>query len=151
MTVPRHRVRASIHRVDPINTAIRRSVTVQRRVYHVEGPNSLWHIDGHHKLTKWWFVTHGGIDGFSRTIVYLRCSTNNKAASVLNSFADAVSKYGLPNKIRSDLGGENQRVWEYMIDQHGSENSCSGRFVNSQRTYRKTVARRPEMCGSAVR
>ena len=122
VTVPRHRVRASIHQVDPINRAIRWSVTVRRRVYHVVSPNSLWHIiDGHHQLIKWRFVTHGGIDGFSRTIVYLRCSTNNKAATVFNSFAEAVSKYGLPNKIRSDLGGENVRVWEYMIDQHGSE------------------------------
>ena len=50
--VPRHRTRAAIHRVDPVNTAIRRTVTVRRRVYHVEGPNSLWHIDGHHKLIK---------------------------------------------------------------------------------------------------
>lgn len=121
--VPRHRVRASIHRVDPINTAIRRSVTVRRRVYYVEGPNSLWHIDGHHKLIKWRLVTHGGIDGFSRTIVYLRCSVNNKARTVLSSFSDAVTKYGVPNKVRSDLGGENQQVWEYMIDQHGTESA----------------------------
>ena len=74
--VPRARVRGAIHRVDPINTAIRRSVTIRRRVYHVEGPNSLWHIDGHHKLIRWRSITHGGIDGFSRTIVYLRSSVD---------------------------------------------------------------------------
>ena len=67
--VPRCCVRASIHRVDPVNTAIRRRVTVRRRVYYAEGPNSVWHIDGHHKLIRWRFVTHGGIDGYSRTIV----------------------------------------------------------------------------------
>lgn len=50
IALPRSRIRASIHRVDPINTAIRRSVTIRRRVYCVEGPNSLWHINGHHKL-----------------------------------------------------------------------------------------------------
>ena len=44
--VPRSRLRASIHRVDPENTAARRSVTVRRRAYHAEGPNSVWHIDG---------------------------------------------------------------------------------------------------------
>lgn len=73
--VPQSRIRASIHRVDPVNTAIRRRVTV-RRVYYAEGPNSVWHI-GHHKLIRWHFVTHGGIDGYSRTVVYLRCSGNN--------------------------------------------------------------------------
>ena len=55
--LPRSRVRASIHRVDPINTAIRRSLAIRRRVYYVSGPNSLWHIDGHHKLIKYRFVS----------------------------------------------------------------------------------------------
>ena len=41
--VQRARIRASIHCVDPVNTALRRSITVRRRVYHVEGPNCLWH------------------------------------------------------------------------------------------------------------
>lgn len=121
--VPRSRVRASIHRVDPINTSLRRSVTVRRRVYHADGPNSVWHIDGHHKLIKWRFVTHGGVDGYSRTATFLKCSTNNKAQTMLNAFIDGVLKYGLPNKIRSDLGGENVKVWQYMIEEHNSQNA----------------------------
>ena len=56
--VQRTRLRGSIHRVDPENTAIRRSIAIRRRVYHVDGPNSLWHLDGHHKLIRWKFVTH---------------------------------------------------------------------------------------------
>ena len=51
--VPRTRLRAAIHRVDPDNTALRRSIALRRRVYHVDGPNSLWHLDGHHILIKW--------------------------------------------------------------------------------------------------
>ena len=39
--VPRSRIRASIHRVDPVNTAVRRQVTIRRRVYFAEGPNSI--------------------------------------------------------------------------------------------------------------
>ena len=123
IVLPRARIRASIHRVDPINTAIRRSITIRRRIYCVNGPNSLWHIDGHHKLIRWRFVTHGGIDGFSRTIVYLRCSTNNQAATVMASFADAVAKYGVPEQVRSDRGGENVAVWQYMLEQHHSESA----------------------------
>ena len=49
--------------------------TSRRRVYSVEGPNSLWHIDGNHKLIRWKVVIHGGIDGHSRTIVFLKCAT----------------------------------------------------------------------------
>ena len=32
---------------------------------------------------RWRFVIHGGIDGFSRMIVFLQCSTNNKPVTVL--------------------------------------------------------------------
>ena len=133
--LPRSRIRASIHRVDPINTAIRRSIAIQRRVYCVSGPNSLWHIDGHHKLIKYRFVTHGGIDGFS--IVYLRCSTNNTAPTVLASFADAVSKYGIPNQVRSDQGGENVDVWRYMLEQTNSDSAVVvGASTHNQRIER---------------
>lgn len=50
--VPRAHMRASIHRVDPINTELRRSITV-KRVYYAAGPNAIWHMDEHHKLIKW--------------------------------------------------------------------------------------------------
>ena len=135
--VPRVRIRSSIHRVDPINTAIRRSVTVRRRVYHVEGPNSLWHIDGNHKLIRWRFVIHGGIDGYSRTVVFLRCSTNNEARTVFSPFEKAVQDHGLPNRVRSDLGGENVDVWRYMIEQHSSTSAVvTGSSTHNERIER---------------
>ena len=52
IVVPRARVRGSIHRVDPVSTALRRSIAIRRRTYWVSGPNALWHIDGHHKLIR---------------------------------------------------------------------------------------------------
>ena len=73
--VQRDRVRAAINRVDPENTALRWAVVVTRRVYSVPWPNSSFHIDGHHSLIRWGFVIHGCIDGFSRIISFLRCST----------------------------------------------------------------------------
>ena len=74
-----------------------------------------------HKLIRWRFITHGGIDGFSCTVVYLRCAGNNRANTVLYAFMGAVSCYGIPEKVRSDLGGENIEVWRYMIEQHRSD------------------------------
>ena len=43
-----------------------------RRVYSVPGSNYLWHIDGNHKMICYRLVVHGGIDGFSRLITYLK-------------------------------------------------------------------------------
>lgn len=135
--VPRARLRGAIHRVDPINTALRRSVTIRRRRYVCSGPNAVWHIDGNHKLIKWRFVIHGAIDGYSRTVTYMHCSDNNRALTVLNLFTTATQLYGIPNKIRSDLGGENVEVWRYMIENHSSESAViTGSSTHNERIER---------------
>ena len=89
INVPRARLRASIHQVDHDSAVARRSVTVRRRVYYADGPNAVWHIDGNHKLIRWRMVVHGGVDGYSRSIVYLQCSTNNRTTTVLSAFREA--------------------------------------------------------------
>ena len=88
--VQRYRLRASIHHVDPVNTAARRSLTICRKTYSVAGPNEMWHVDGNHKLIRWRLVIHGAVDGYSRTITFLRCSNNNQASIVLDRFTEAV-------------------------------------------------------------
>ncbi|XDV26349.1 hypothetical protein PO909_030093 [Leuciscus waleckii] len=134
------RVRDSLQRVDPEGTRLRALAnrTLHRRQYSVPAPNCMWHIDGNHKLIRWRFVIHGGIDGFSRLIVYLNAATNNNATTVLDAFLRAVSQFGLPSRVRSDKGGENIEVAHVMI-QHRGENRNShitGRSVHNQRIER---------------
>ncbi|XP_071826977.1 uncharacterized protein [Apostichopus japonicus] len=50
--VQRDRIRQSIRRVDPDGVDTRKRVALHRRQYSVPGPNSLWHIDGNHKLIR---------------------------------------------------------------------------------------------------
>lgn len=51
--VPRRRVRESLQRVDPSGIRSRCKGVLQRKKYYVECPNSLWHLDGYHKLIRW--------------------------------------------------------------------------------------------------
>lgn len=52
--VQRRRVRESMLRTNPGGAALRSLLQrPERRSYSVQGPNSLWHIDGNHKLIRY--------------------------------------------------------------------------------------------------
>ena len=82
--VSRHKVHDSLTRVSGSLIEARQSTTVQHRVYSVLASNCLWHIDGLHCLIRWRIVIHRGIDGYSRRIVYLEASDNNRADSFVS-------------------------------------------------------------------
>jgi hypothetical protein len=64
--VPRWRVEDCLRSVDPEGAARRLARIIYRREYYVPYVNSLWHIDGHHKLIRWGIVIHMAVDGKSR-------------------------------------------------------------------------------------
>ena len=136
--VTRSALNASIHCVDHGGTVERWRHVVHRRVYSVAHPNALWHIDGQHKLIRWRFVIHAAVDGFSRTITYIKCADNNRAPTVLQLFSESVAQFGLPDQVRSDDGGENVGVWRYMISTHEGDETCviTGSSVHNERVER---------------
>ncbi|CAB3999437.1 uncharacterized protein LOC110247927 [Paramuricea clavata] len=136
--IQRWRIRESLMRVDPVRRRRRQRLRIERRVYRVPGPNSLWHLDGHHKLVRWRIVIHGAIDGYSRCITYLKCATNNEAATVLTFFQYAVQRFSVPIRIRCDHGTENIHVARWMLDRYGTASNpvLTGLSVHNQRIER---------------
>ena len=59
--VQRRHIRKSIEQVDQLGQALRRCTAAKKvqKKYKVDRPNSLWHIDSHHKLILWGIVIHG--------------------------------------------------------------------------------------------
>lgn len=87
---------------------------------------------------RWRIVIHGGIDGYSRLIVFLRASNNNCSSTVMNCFLNAVAMYGVPSRVRTDHGGENNDVCVMMNIFRGSERGSAfrGRSTHNQRIER---------------
>ena len=124
-------------RVDPSGVCKHLRQSLHQRKYSVAMPNSLWHIDGLHRLIRWRIVIHGAIDGFSRLPVYLGASSNNKAETVLQHFLRAIQLYVLPSRVRCDHGRENMMISQFMLthpDRGPGRGSCiTGRGVHNQR------------------
>ena len=80
------------------------------------------------------------MDGFSRVPVYLQCSNNNRADTVLRIFKEAVNIYGLPSRIRCDAGGENVEVSQFLLTHPlrgpGRGTVIVGKSVHNQRVER---------------
>lgn len=83
-------------------------------------------------------MSHGCIDGYSRVITYLHCSTNNRASTVYKLFIKAIQKYGLPSRIRSDQGRENVMIAQYMLEHRGLER---GSFITGRSTHNQRIER----------
>ena len=138
IAVQRNRLRECLHRVDEEGIAKRSKGRLHRRIYNVRGANQLWHVDTNHKLIRWNFVAFGAIDGFSRLPVALQCFNNNKSDTLVDCFITAVINYGLPSRVRSDMGLENVKIADYMIEKRGV--GC-GSMITSKSTHNQRIER----------
>ena len=136
--VQRIRLRDSIHHVDQEGVKERKKRCLKRRVYNVQGPNHLWHVDTNHKLVRWNFIIVGGIDAFSRLPVMLKYRDTNNADTLLMCFLEPVNTYGLPSRVRTDQGLENVKIADYMISRRGVNrgSAITGKSTHNQRIER---------------
>jgi hypothetical protein len=98
LRVQRKRVIHLVKQVDSVGRALRMRKIIKQRKYSVQRPNSLWHLDGYHKLIMW------GI---------------NRASTVPEVLLSAVKEYNCPDRMRGDRGGENKATAVYMIMRKG--------------------------------
>lgn len=80
----------------------------KRGQFIVKGPNRVWSIDGHDKLSRFGFQIYAAIDAYSRYIIWCYIGHSNRTAvSVNKQFLETVRIRNIfPKLIRSDKGGE---------------------------------------------
>lgn len=109
LKIPRHHTMKILRAIDPIGIQLRQRRVLRRRTYTALGPNYLWHADGHDKLKRFGFAIHACIDGYSRRIIWVKCSsTNNDPSVIAYYYLSAVKKLGFcARTLRTDCGTEN--------------------------------------------
>lgn len=83
-------------------------------------------------------VIYGGIDGYTRFMVYLRCFDNNQVVTVRQWFLEVVEKFRWFFYGRFDKGGENVDVVFLMFSVKGLNRGSYivGCFIYNQRIER---------------
>ncbi|KAK3090635.1 hypothetical protein FSP39_013299 [Pinctada imbricata] len=141
--VDQETVRVMLLIIDPAGVAYRKRRRLRRRVYSIRGPNSVWHIDGYDKLSRYGIPIHGCVDGFSRQIIWLKAGVSNKNPFVIaHYYIHSIRKYGIcPRRVRADMGTENihvETIQKFLrrnhVDEYAGERSfLYGKSINNQR------------------
>ena len=92
-------------------------------------------MDGLHCFIRWRIVIHGCINGYSKKVIYIHASDNNRANTVLNLFLESTTELDWPSRVRSDKGGENYDVARAMLTVQGTGRGShiAGPSVHNQR------------------
>jgi len=104
-------VRNSLRILDKEGTLARQLGLKKRRKggeFITRGPDWLWCIDGHDKFRPWGVFIYAAVDAFSRRIIWLTVSNDNrKGVVILKQMITAVRQYNrCPRFYRSDRGNE---------------------------------------------
>ncbi|PWW78066.1 hypothetical protein C7212DRAFT_61139, partial [Tuber magnatum] len=105
----RNELRAAVQRLDPEGIEARRNNQIRKRgQFIVKGPNRVWSIDGHDKLSRFGFQIYAAIDAYSRYIIWFFIGHSNRTAvSVNKQFLQTVQELNIvPKLIWSDKGTE---------------------------------------------
>src|SRR6266496_5941506 len=94
-----HIVHRSLKIVDAEGLELHKRQKLRRHVFHCEGRNKVWSLNGHDKLEWWGFPIHGCCDVYSRYLLWLRVGiTNNDPRCILTYYLDSIEEL---SKIRS--------------------------------------------------
>jgi hypothetical protein len=107
--VYRESLYAMLRLLDPEAIALRmRRMQSKKGEYIVPGPDWIWSIDGHDKLSPFGIEIYACIDAYSRNIIWVYVGISNRTAhSVVQQYLQICAQMGYcPHFFRADRGSE---------------------------------------------
>lgn len=90
--VDQETVRVLLHVIDPEGIELRRK---RRKIYSIKGSNSVWHIDGYDKISRYGLKIQGLFDGITRQNNWLKASVSNKNPKInVHYYIESIKRYG---------------------------------------------------------
>lgn len=80
---------------------------------------------------RWGIWVHGGIDGYSRKVVYLNASNCNTKAAAACHFVAATTLCGVPSRTRMDHGSENNDIVKFVEKVNGEERGSAVQGIST--------------------
>ena len=68
--------------------------------------------------------------------MFIRALDNNRADTLCNVFSEAVAEFGIPLRLRTDMGMENCKIAGFMQRERGIGSMITGNSVHNQRIER---------------
>ncbi len=72
--------------------------------------------------------------------MFLNVFSDNKAATVLSLFINAIEEYGMPSRVRGDQGVENVDVARYMFS-HPLRGPSRGSYISGKSCHNQRIER----------
>jgi hypothetical protein len=98
-----------VKELDPIGLQCRTNdMQRHREEYIVPGPDYIWSLDGHDKLSDWGIEIYAAIDAYSRFIIWIYVGISNRTEqSVAVQYNSTIAQTGYhPRILWTDLGKE---------------------------------------------
>ena len=98
-------------------------------------PNSMWHLDSTHKLTRCKFIASGMADGHSRLIIWAHWLDNNRALITHQNFVKVTDDFSFPLQVWGNKGTEIRLIAKQMIilRYHRINSYIGGKLVHNVR------------------
>ena len=133
-----------LREVDPAGVERRCRYRLARREYYAPGPNWIYHVDGHDKLKRYGFAVYGGMDGFSRKIVWLYiATTNNNPEVIAYYYLKSIEKFGFTaTLIRADNGTEAcimEDCHKFLRYKHSDDFAGINSFLRGKSTHNQRI------------
>ena len=124
---------------DRVEARRRKERRRRREAYTTAGPNEVWSLDGHDKLSRYGFQIYAAIDAYSRKVLWIYCGTANKSSfCVLQQYLRAIRQGGgCPKFLRTDKGGETMLMASAQYSFYLASQDTTPGDVDNRSMFRK--------------